>query len=76
MVIPAEVRRRVGIAPGDDVVVEARKGEVVVRKRRGILEFIEETGGLQTPKRLKGKPDKEIMRGAREWRVEERRRDR
>ncbi len=37
--IPKTVRDATGLAVGDLVVVEARDGEVVVRKPRGILEF-------------------------------------
>ena len=37
--IPKQVRESAGIAIGDRVVVEARDGEVVVRRPRGVLEF-------------------------------------
>jgi AbrB family looped-hinge helix DNA binding protein len=37
--IPKAVRAAAGLAPGDRVVVEAREGEVVIRKPRGVLEF-------------------------------------
>lgn len=37
--IPKTVRDATGFAVGDQVVVEARDGEVVIRKPRGVLEF-------------------------------------
>lgn len=37
--IPKVVRDATGLAVGDRVVVEARDGEVVIRKARGVLEF-------------------------------------
>lgn len=37
--IPKPVRDATGLAIGDLVVVEARDGEVVIRKPRGVLEF-------------------------------------
>lgn len=76
VVIPAKVRRQAGIEPGDEVLVEARDGQVVVRKRRGVIEYVEETGGVPTPPELKGKSEKEILRGAIEHHVEERYGDR
>jgi AbrB family looped-hinge helix DNA binding protein len=37
--IPKTVRDAAGLAIGERVVVEAREGEVVIRKPRGVLEF-------------------------------------
>lgn len=37
--IPKAVRDAAGLASGDRVVVEARDGEVVIRRPRGVLEF-------------------------------------
>lgn len=37
--IPKAVRRMTGIDVGDQVVVEARDGEIVLRRPRGVLEF-------------------------------------
>ena len=37
--IPKIVREATGLAVGDQVIVEARDGEVVIRKPRGVLEF-------------------------------------
>ncbi len=37
--IPKAVREATGLEVGDRVVVEARRGEVVVRRARGVLEF-------------------------------------
>lgn len=37
--IPKKVREATGIAIGERVVVEARDGEVVIRKPCGVLEF-------------------------------------
>ncbi|MGI8660535.1 MAG: AbrB/MazE/SpoVT family DNA-binding domain-containing protein [Thermoleophilaceae bacterium] len=37
--IPRAVREAAGLAIGDPVIVEAREGEVVVRRPRGVLEF-------------------------------------
>lgn len=39
LTIPKAVRDATGIGIGDSVVVEARHGEVVVRRPRGVLEF-------------------------------------
>ncbi len=38
--IPKAVRTATGIDVGDPVVVEARDGEIIVRRPRGVLEFI------------------------------------
>ena len=69
--IPAEVRSELGLKPGDLVIVEARDGEAVVRKRRGVLEYVEETGGVPTPLELQGKSEREIKSVAIEAHVEE-----
>lgn len=37
--IPRAVREATGLGVGDAVIVEARDGEVIVRRPRGILEF-------------------------------------
>lgn len=37
--IPRAVREATGLDVGDPVIVEARDGEVVVRRPRGVLEF-------------------------------------
>ena len=37
--IPEAIRDSTGIDVGDPVVVEARNGEIVVRRTRGVLEF-------------------------------------
>lgn len=37
--IPRAVRDATGLAVGDPVIVEARDGEVVVRRPHGVLEF-------------------------------------
>lgn len=37
--IPKAVRDATGLAIGERVVVEAREGEVAIRKPRGVLEF-------------------------------------
>lgn len=37
--IPKAVRDSTGIDVGDPVVVEARNGEIIVRRPRGVLEF-------------------------------------
>lgn len=76
VVIPAKVRNALGLKPGDQVIVEAREGEAVVRKKRGVLEYVEETGGVPTPPELKKKSEKEILTAAIEAHVEERYGDR
>ncbi|CAN5153315.1 hypothetical protein BH20ACT16_BH20ACT16_03070 [soil metagenome] len=37
--IPKAVRDEIGVAAGDRVIVEARDGEIVIRRPRGVLEF-------------------------------------
>ncbi|MEO6351316.1 MAG: AbrB/MazE/SpoVT family DNA-binding domain-containing protein [Candidatus Limnocylindrales bacterium] len=37
--IPKAVRDEIGLAAGDRVIVEARDGEIVIRRPRGVLEF-------------------------------------
>ncbi len=64
VVIPADVRSELGLKPGDQVTVEARNGEAVVRKKRGVLEYVEQTGGVPTPSSLKGKSEEEILSGS------------
>jgi AbrB family looped-hinge helix DNA binding protein len=39
LTLPKAVREAVGLAPGDRVVVEARDGEIVVRRPTGVLEY-------------------------------------
>jgi len=39
LTIPKGIREATGIDVGDRVVVEARSGEIVVRRPRGVLEF-------------------------------------
>jgi len=49
--IPRVVREATGLEVGDPVIVEARGGEVVVRRPRGVLEFEPpEPGGRQAPR--------------------------
>lgn len=38
--IPKAVREAAGIEIGDSVVVESRDGEIVIRKPKGVLEFV------------------------------------
>lgn len=58
--IPKQVRESAGIEIGDRVVVEARDGEVVVRRPRGVLEF------EPPPQRGVALPWSEARRAARE----------
>lgn len=44
--LPKAVRDRLGIRPGDSVVIEERHGEAVLRKPRGILE----SNGMGAPR--------------------------
>lgn len=67
VVIPAEIRRLVGLKPGDHVVFAVRDDEVVVRKAKGVLEYVEDEGGIPP---LPSKPVKEIMRVARDEALE------
>lgn len=46
--IPKAARDATGLRIGDRVVVEAREGEVVIRRPRGVLEF-EPPGGRGKP---------------------------
>lgn len=49
--IPRAVREATGLDIGDPVVVEARDGEVVVRRPRGVLEFESPApGGHKAPR--------------------------
>jgi AbrB family looped-hinge helix DNA binding protein len=63
--IPKSVRDRTGIHVGDAVVVEARGDEIVVRRPRGVLEFVppQPSGELSWP---------DARRAAREDRVRHR----
>lgn len=67
VVIPAEIRKTVGLEPGDQVVFAAHEDEVIIRKSRGVLEYVDETGGI--PPLPRG-ASKEQMRIARDEAME------
>ena len=56
--IPAEVRRALGLAPGDEIVFEAKADYVAVRKRK----TIDEVAGCLSKYAGHGLSDEEIKR--------------
>ncbi len=51
VVIPMDVRRKIGIKPGSDVVFEVVDSKIIISKKLSAREFVESFGNI--PRRLK-----------------------
>ncbi len=58
VVIPMDVRKKVGIKPGSDVVFEVIDSKIVIKKKMSPKEFVEDFGNV--PKKIKGLNTKKI----------------
>ncbi len=51
VVIPMDVRKKMGIKPGSDVVFEVEDSKIIIKKKLSPREFVEDFGNI--PKKLK-----------------------
>jgi len=63
VVIPKEVRKKLGIKEGDRLVFEMEKGEIRIRKLRNFLELEGSLKGeMLSPKELRDRAEEEIAK--------------
>lgn len=58
VVIPMDVRRKMGIKPGSDVVFEVEDSKIIIKKKLSTKELLEDFGNV--PKKVKGLTAKRI----------------
>ena len=51
VVVPKDMRDHIGIAPGSEVLFEAREGEIVIKPQKSAREFVEEFCNLAKSKK-------------------------